>query len=187
MKLNGKPIREKGDDTSIDTRPWIQIAIDEHEGSLLRYAQSLLGDLDRARDVVQDTFMQLVKSDRSEIESRLRPWLFKVCRNRIIDICRKESRMSFADSHTLDQNTVDARGPDAVAEDRETSAHLRSLIGNLTTQQQEVLRLKFQSAMSYKEISQVLNLTVSNVGFILHTAIQKVRKRANAEFELDSN
>ena len=35
---------------------WIQAALREHEGPLVRYAAQLTGDLDRARDVVQDTF-----------------------------------------------------------------------------------------------------------------------------------
>jgi len=170
----------------VDRREWIQSAIAEHEGPLVRYAHHFLGDLDRARDVVQDTFIKLLKCDQAEVSGHLRPWLFKVCRNRAIDICRKESRMSLADSNTLDQNVNGAKNPAAVVEDRESSQHLSTLIGDLNERHQEILRLKFQSAMSYKEIAEVMGITVSNVGFILHTAIQKVRKKATADFGLDA-
>ena len=40
---------------------------------------------------------------------------------------------------------------------------------------QEVVRLKFQNGMSYKEIADVTALSVSNVGFLLHTAINRLR------------
>jgi RNA polymerase sigma factor (sigma-70 family) len=47
----------------------------------------------------------------------------------------------------------------------------------LPDRQQEVLRLKFNAGLSYKEIAEVTGLTSTNVGFILHTAIAKLRKR----------
>lgn len=172
---------------AVDTREWIQNAIDEYEGSLVRYAQQLLGDLGKARDVVQDTFIQLLKCERATVESHLRPWLFKVCRNRAIDICRKENRMKLADSTMLDQQVNDTQTPADALEQRETTLHVKTLIGDLDQRQQEILRLKFQNSMSYKEIASVTGLTVSNVGFILHTAIQKLRKRATAELGLEPN
>ena len=50
-----------------------------------------------------------------------------------------------------------------------------SLLGDLSPNQQEVVRLKFQDELSYKQISSVTGLTVSNVGFLLHTAIRRLR------------
>lgn len=163
---------------------WIQDAIDEHEGPLVRYANSLLRDLDRARDVVQDTFMQMLKLKQDELTGSLRPWLFKVCRNRAIDVCRKESRMRSTDSLMLDQQINGNQNPSVVLEQKEASRHVQTLIENLNPRQQEILRLKFQSSLSYKEIAEVMGLSVSNVGFILHKAIQKVRQKATAEFGL---
>lgn len=187
MNDSGNSAEPLAECDSIDTREWIQNAIEEFEGPLVRYAQQLLGDLGRARDVVQDTFIQLLKCDRSTVEGHLRPWLFKVCRNRAIDICRKETRMKLADSNTLDQRTQDSQSPADAAEQRETTLHVKSLIGDLDQRQQEILRLKFQNSMSYKEIASVTGLTATNVGFILHTAIQKLRKRATAELGLEPN
>jgi len=167
-----------------DRREWIQSAIAEHEGPLVRYACHFL-DQERARDVVQDTFIRLLQCEPTEVRGHLRPWLFKVCRNRAIDVCRKESRMSLSDSNTLDQKVNGVKNPAAVAEERDSSAHLQSLVGELNERQQEILRLKFQSALSYKEIAEVMGITVSNVGFILHSTIQKVRKKAVSDFGLD--
>ena len=50
-------------------------------------------------------------------------------------------------------------------------------IARLPDRQQEVLRLKFNAGLSYKEIAEVTGLTSTNVGFILHTAISKLRQR----------
>jgi len=46
----------------------------------------------------------------------------------------------------------------------------------LPSKQREVLRLKVEAGLSYKDIAEVMNLTVGNVGFILHSAIARVRE-----------
>ena len=39
------------------------------------------------------------------------------------------------------------------------------------------MRLKFQNGLSYKEIAHITNLSVTNVGFLIHTAIKTLRQR----------
>ena len=92
--------------------------------------------------------------------------------------------MRSTDSLALDQQVNGNANPSVMVEKQETSRHVQSLIGDLNPRQQEILRLKFQSSLSYKEIAEVMGLSVSNVGFILHKAIQKVRQKATTEFGL---
>src|SRR5262245_31996004 len=73
---------------------WIAEALNRHEKHLVRYATSILGDLERAREVVQDTFLRLCKEDPARIGSHLAQWLFTVCRNLAFDVRKKETRMS---------------------------------------------------------------------------------------------
>jgi RNA polymerase sigma-70 factor (ECF subfamily) len=54
-------------------------------------------------------------------------------------------------------------------------AALLRLIDRLPANQQEVVRLKFQNGFSYKEISRITELSVSNVGFLIHTAVTRMR------------
>lgn len=62
----------------------------------------------------------------------------------------------------------------------EDRAAMLRLIDALPERQQEVIRLKFQAGMSYREISGVTNLTVSNVGFLIHTGLKTIRERLAA-------
>jgi RNA polymerase sigma-70 factor (ECF subfamily) len=159
---------------------WIQCAIEEHEGSLLRYAQHFVRDLETARDVVQDTFLQLCRQPDEKLRPRLAQWLFTVCRNRAIDVCRKERRMKLAPEDQLADHLAEqsssAKPGDAI-EKAETAEGLLKQIETLPDRQQEVLRLKFNTGLSYKEIAEITGLTSSNVGFILHTAISKLRQK----------
>lgn len=66
--------------------------------------------------------------------------------------------------------------------DRHESGHeVLRLVGNLPDNQQEVIRLRFQGGLSYKDIAAVTGLSVGNVGFLLHTAIATLRGRLKAE------
>jgi RNA polymerase sigma factor (sigma-70 family) len=99
---------------------WIQIAIQQHEAALLSYACHFVRDVDTARDVVQDTFLKLWRQDDPEIETRVAQWLFTVCRNRAIDICRKEGRMKLGRDAVLSGQVDTCPGPVLAAEQAET-------------------------------------------------------------------
>ena len=154
---------------------WIREAVRRFEVPLTLYAARIVGDADRGRDVVQDAFVRLCGQAREDVEPRLAEWLYTVCRNRALDVRRKESRM--APLTEVEAASRPATAPPAgdAAETREVvSAAVRAL-ETLPPNQQEVLRLKFQHALSYKEIAAVTGLSVSNVGFLIHTGLKVLR------------
>jgi len=165
----------------LDKPQWIRRAVSEFEGRLLRYAAQLTNDVERGRDIVQETFLRLCGQSREEVDSHLAAWLFTVCRNLALDARRKEKRMK---SMTLEQ-AAEQKSPNKpqtqVVEDQETTVHIEQLMGNLSDNQREVVRLKFQSGLSYGEIARVLDLSVSNVGYLIHTAIQKLRRQLKVD------
>jgi len=156
---------------------WIKVALREHEGPLVRYATQITGDLDRARDVVQDTFLKLCAEDPARLDGHLAQWLFTVCRNRALDIQRKEQRMKPLDDVELATRPGREVSPAAQAEQNESTSHALRFLKHLPPNQQEVVRLKFQTGLSYKEIAGVTKLSVSNVGFLIHTALKTLRQQ----------
>ena len=162
---------------------WLREVIVRWEGPLVRYAVRVAGDLDLGRDAVQETFLRLCRlndDERSEVESHLARWLFSVCRSRALDVRRKESRMLAV--MDLDERTSrDEVPPDELLERRETAGRLMSFLGHLPDNQQEVIRLKFQNDLSYREIADITGHSVSNIGFLLHTGIRRLREMMKDE------
>ncbi|HET7626536.1 MAG TPA: sigma-70 family RNA polymerase sigma factor [Verrucomicrobiae bacterium] len=175
------------DENNSTQADWVHAALREYEGPLIRYAAQLTGDLDRARDVVQDTFVRLCAEKRSRVENCLAQWLFTVCRNRALDMLRKEKRMSALSEMDLESCESREPSPAAVAERNESASHVFRLLATLPPNQREVVRLKFQNGLSYQEISAITQLSVTNVGFLLHTAIKTIRQRLNAEAKPAAN
>ncbi len=161
----------------MDKSEWIRRALDEFERPLTRYAARLMGDLERGRDVVQDTFMRLCQEKPSRIRDHLAEWLFTVCRHRALDVLRKESRMSSINPIQIDARAGKDPGPLRVVAAREDMSRVSTILSGLPERQQELVRLKFQEGLSYREMSRITGLSESNVGFILHTALKTVRTK----------
>ena len=154
---------------------WVREAVASFEGPLTLYAARLLRDADRARDVVQETFLKLCASDQASIDGHLAEWLFTVCRNRALDVLRKENRMTqLRDEQVLRCLSPDP-GPLDLAERRELSARALELMESLPANQREVIRLKFQNGFSYQEISRISGHSVSNVGYLIHAGVKALR------------
>ena len=172
MKNNAKPV-------SVE---WLRSAMDRHEGPLVRYAARIVGEVDRGRDVVQDAFMRLwAKRPTDWDEAHVAQWLFTVCRNLALDICRKERRMSLLGEQQIADAGAAGESPTDEAERREQVGQVAQALADLPANQQEVLRLKFQNGFSYKQIAGITGLSVSNVGFLIHTGIRKLRDRFSAD------
>ena len=160
---------------------WIRSAVAEYERALTLYTVKILGDMSRAQDVVQDAFLKLCEQDRGAVEPRLRAWLFTVCRNRALDVRRKEKRMTPLNAATEQGHpNADPAPPEALAKE-ETASHVLGLLDALPDRQREAIRLKFQHGHSYREISQVMDTTVNNVGVLIHTGIKTLRTRVASQ------
>lgn len=164
-------------ETLAETPDWIRDAIARHEGPLLRYAARIVRDPEQARDVVQDTFVRLFQADEAVVGARLPEWLFTVCRNRALDVVRKETR-----HHRLNAAAPPRPAgltPAEHAEHRELLRRTLEAVDRLPEKQGRVLRLKLEEGLSYDAIAARTGLTRSYVGYLLHHAIKAVRLEVN--------
>lgn len=161
---------------------WLQAALTRFERPLLRYAVRLTGDNERAREVVQDTFLKLWEADPDALDEGLASWLFTVCRNRAFDTRKKERRMKpFNKATDVEAVAEEGAGLMGRYESRQESSEILRALAHLSPNQREVVRLKFQNDLSYKEIAAITGLSVSNVGFLLHTALKELRKHVASQ------
>ncbi len=155
--------------------------VDSNSAKLTRYAMSYTHNVETARDIVQECFLKLAKSKYKGDKEQLVPWLFTVCRNLSIDHIRKETRrMQKLQNHASEIHSEYSADPMHAAAKSELTQQILNCIDHLPERQQEVIRLKFQSGLSYKDIAEVTQLSVTNVGFILHTAIRSIKERMKA-------
>ncbi|MCI0674252.1 MAG: sigma-70 family RNA polymerase sigma factor [Phycisphaerales bacterium] len=156
---------------------WMRAALERYESPLTHYAARMLnGDVERARDVVQDTFLKLWTADRASVDGHLGQWLYRVCRNRALDVCKKEMRMTALTETQLSMQ-ADSRSEADRHDAAPTCASAFAAMQTLPQRQQEVIRLKFQGGLSYREIANVMDLTVTHVGVLIHTGLKAIREK----------
>ena len=167
----------------------LRSAMSDFEIPLTKYAVSILGDLEQARDVVQDTFLKLYKQDPEKVRKKVKSWLFTVCRNHCYDLIKRNRRTSNLGEDEISYIASNDDNPFQVIsflEGREEIDEkikiLYSLIEELPSRQREVMRLKFQANLSYKEIAETIGISTSNVGFVMHSALKKLREDMKEKF-----
>ncbi|MGD1979436.1 MAG: RNA polymerase sigma factor [Akkermansiaceae bacterium] len=154
---------------------FVKQALLEYESPLLGYATTFLHDIERAKDVVQDTFIRLYQQDVEKVKDGLKAWLFTVCRNRALDVIRKEKRMIGLEEEQVSRLPSERRTPAQRADLTERVEQVHSALNRLSENQREVILLKFEQGLSYEEISEITGLSTGNVGFLLHTGLKRLR------------
>jgi RNA polymerase sigma-70 factor (ECF subfamily) len=145
--------------------------MEEYQSALLRYATRVLNNEDAAQDVVQETFIRL-HGHMDKITRRgmqLRGWLFRTTHNAAVDYIRKESRRRL-----LHQRQVEDRCADDNGCDEERKELVLRHVNVLKPKEREVLVLRLQEGMSYRDIASVLNRSEGYVGTLIHTATKKL-------------
>lgn len=152
------------------------------ESPLLAYAQRLTGNLESAQDITQEAFMRLHSQFASVLEPRR--WLYRTIHNLAINHLRQSSRTVPLEPPTCsgsnDPHPHESTHPDP---DPLPDAHIIRLEGiglvhlslaTLDPRSREVVRLKFEEDLSYREIAQRTGLRTGHVGYLLHHALKSL-------------
>lgn len=167
------PVQPPDDEATLLVRR----ALELHEGGLIAYTAGILnGDVERARDVVQDSLLKLYLTDPAKVRDNLKAWLFTLCRNRALDILRKERRLDLGNEDAIALAASHEPDPSENAGSSEMHERVWQFVEQLRPNHREVIRLKFMHDCSYQEIAKVTGLSIGNVGFIMHMAIKKLRE-----------
>ena len=148
------------------------------ESPLLSYALRLTGDGDVAEDLVQEAFMKL-HAQFSEVREPRR-WLYRTVHNMALNHRRQAGKIVSLNLPTVEgesaaQDTADPQPlPDEQIARWEGIGLVRLSLETLDDRSRELIRLKFNEEMSYKEISARTGLTIGHVGYLLHHALKVV-------------
>ena len=145
------------------------------EAPLLQYATRITGNNERARDVVQEAFVKFQRNGAIAPE-KTATWLFTVCRNGALNVCRKEKRMMYLNEEIIESHRDEQPLPFERMEQREASGFLIKILATLPARQQEVLQLKFQNDLSYQEIAEITKTTSTSVGAFILAPMKLLRQ-----------
>lgn len=157
------------------------------ESPLLGFAFQMVKDEQIAQDIVQEAFIRL-QANLASVEQP-KAWLYTTTRRLAIDHLRRVSKVvpftvaqKDDDDSPRSQDPEDTRmTPDAEVEYHERTGLMRVCIERLEPRAQALVKMKFVENLSYKQISERMGMTVSNVGYTLHHALKSLEVELNKE------
>ncbi len=155
----------------------MEAIVSQHETALLRYAARLVNSPTAAQDVVQNVFIKLFQKwdGHSQPAATLKSWLFRVTHNEAVDFIRRESRLRVLhEKHAEERTLACPDGRNCPASEAEKKATVLTHLKRLHPREQQVVLLRLEQGLSYKEIAGITGRSQGNVGNILHHAVHKL-------------
>jgi RNA polymerase sigma-70 factor (ECF subfamily) len=161
-----------------------------HRTPVHSFLLRLTGERTRAEDLVQETFLRLVKAAAGwEPRAAVRTWLFTIARNLATDAARRQA-LRLTDS--LDAPGDGARprlaspvapglAPDQAAEASQLRPRLEAALASLPDEQREVFLLREHAGLSFGEIAEATGVNENTVKSRMRYALLALRQRLAAE------
>ena len=173
---------------TFDQNQRISEVVSREQSRLRNFVRSRVPDARDAEDILQDVFYQLVEANRLLMPiEHLTGWLYRVARNRIIDLFRKNTTESFSDLELADQGdemlgledllpSPDA-GPEAQFARNVLLDELEMALDELPLEQQEVFVAHEIEGFSFKEITAETGENINTLLARKRYAVLYLRKR----------
>lgn len=148
---------------------------EEYFDRIARYVYVRTGNRAEAEDIAGEVFLKALKSLRSYREQGvpMQGWLFRIAHNLTVDYLRKMSKR-----RTVPIDTVVIPGNDNPADTAERNiefGRVTQAMKQLTTEQREVINLRFFGGFTSKEVGGILNKSDGAVREMQRAAMEKLR------------
>jgi RNA polymerase sigma-70 factor (ECF subfamily) len=159
-------------------------------------ALGIVQNAEDAEDVAQEVFIQVYRSiDQFKGDARLSTWMYRITTTKALDHIRSRKRKKrfafitslFGPNDELIHEPVDFQHPGVTLDRKEQAALLFRMIEQLPDNQKVAFTLHKTEGLSYQEIADVMQLSVSAVESLLFRARQNLRKLLEKHFPQDNN
>lgn len=154
-----------------------------HKQKIYSFILSKTLDRDVSEDIFQDVFIKIIRNLKRGAyneEGKFLPWVMRISHNLVIDYFRKNNRMPKFDNTSefdifsvLSDSTLNAEKTMIKAQNEND---VKRLIEDLPENQKEVLIMRFYKDMSFKEISDLTNVSINTALGRMRYALINLRK-----------
>jgi RNA polymerase sigma-70 factor (ECF subfamily) len=167
----------------------IRSLVDHFQPMVLRTARGFLRNSDDARDVAQEVFIDIFTNiHRFQGQSRLSTWVYRIAVNRSLNYLRSNKKRlsnrsySFENSESGQEGTMNLsdptqKNPAQILEQKEKSETLHAAIQSLPEKQRIAFTLAEYDDLSYKEIAEVMETSVSSVESLIFRGRKKLQEK----------
>ncbi|UII80669.1 RNA polymerase sigma factor [Flagellimonas sp. CMM7] len=161
--------------------------LEEYQGKVFNTCLSFVPNKEDAEDIAQEVFVEVYNSvGKFKGNAKLSTWIYRISVNKSLEFIRKKSakkRFGFMQSITggglpMDKSTyfTEFNHPGIQLENKEKSELLFNAIAKLPEAQKVVFTLHKVDGMSYKEVGEVTQKSISSIESLLFRAKKNLQK-----------
>ncbi|MCW3084187.1 MAG: polymerase, sigma-24 subunit, subfamily [Bacteroidetes bacterium] len=171
--------------------PEFNVIYETYKTKVFNTAIGYLQNQEDAEEITQDVFVEVYRSaGKFEGKSLLGTWIYRITINKSLDFIKSKNRKKrfaflsslFNDAGELKHDAPDFYHPGVILENKEKSAILFKAINTLPENQKTAFILSKLEGLSYAEISEVMEVSVSSVESLLFRAKQNLQKELSTFF-----
>jgi len=150
---------------------------------LFRLAFRITLNKEDAEDIVQETLIRLWNETKTQEIENIKSFGLTTCRNLALDHNKKRERQNITLEEDLHEQEDVSNQPDRLIESKERFGFLTALINELPEKQRTAIQLRDVEGRSYKEISDIMQITESDVKVNIFRARQKLKDKLQKSFK----
>ncbi len=156
--------------------------VEEYRQMVFRTCMGVLHNSGDADDVTQEVFIEVFRSmGKFRADAKISTWLYRIALNKSLNFIRdnrKHRALSLSGAPPNDALAAHGTdGPEEVLQNKEKKKILEQAIDSLPAKQKKAFVLSKYDDLSYKEIAEVMKLSVSSVESLLFRARQNLQKK----------
>ena len=134
-------------------------------------------DHESSDDIAQETFVKVWKNlDKFKGESKLYTWIYRIATNEALTHLRKKKRRFFLSIGDIENELMSTLEADTYYSGDEIQLKLQKAILTLPEKQRLVFNMKYFEELKFREIAEVLEVTVGSLKAQYHHAVKKIEK-----------
>jgi RNA polymerase sigma-70 factor (ECF subfamily) len=150
---------------------------------LLSFCTTILNNKEDSEEVVSEVLLKVwtMGEELDHIEN-LTVYLLTAARNKAYDVLRKQQRNApvIAISDHIQEYIADKNSPESLYTSGELEQYIGKIIRALPTQAQLVYRLVKEQGLAYKQVTEILGISINTAETHMRLALKKIRTELNA-------
>ncbi len=142
---------------------------EKYSSLVYQIAFSILKNKENAEDIMQNVFIKIGNLSKEKLPSNYEPsWLYSVTKNEAISYLRKNK-------DTLQIDEIEERGKEDIIEEVVGKNTYQNIISSLEQKEKQIISLKVEIGLSFKEIAKLLNMPIGTVQWKYYKSLHSLK------------
>lgn len=152
--------------------------LDVYQERLYWHIRKIVATHENASDVLQNTFIKIYKSiAKFEGKSSLHTWMYRIAYNESIRFLEKHNKKNFANLDEVSESNLEVLFEDEYFDGDEIQRKLNTIIDGFKEKQKRVFQMKYFDNLSFRQISEILNISESTLKSTYYTAVKIIEEK----------